>query len=201
MSDLFKAVALALSGLVLAGSASAATLNEADVPGGDFGSWASPTVIGNGPTSISGVWQNQNDFDVLRLTGLKDGAQSVTITFAPLVPIGPTDWSFSAGGYIKWATAAFAHEYDGTALTWGFSLQHYNRDTVFSFVLNLADSFVGANGLYLNLKNTHGSLAYNISAPGNAAAVVPPAAVPLPAGMLLLGSALAGLAFWRRRRA
>jgi hypothetical protein len=206
MSDLFKAVVLALSGLALAGPVSAATLNEGDVAGGDFsGSWASPTVIAAGPTTINGLWQAQNDYDILHLTGLKDGAQDITVTFAPIKPIGPTDWGFSAGGYIKWATAAFRHQNDGNFLANQFSLRHDNRTTVFSFVLRLADSFSGASGLYLNLKGTHMSkgvgLSYAISAPGNAVAMVPPAAVPLPAGMLLLGSALAGLAFLRRRRA
>lgn len=189
-----------LLALGLSGAVSAATLSEADVSGGDFGGWSNPTVVAAGPTTITGTWAAQNDFDTLRFTGLAAGVQTITITFAPLVPIGPTDWSFSAGGLIKWATAPFAHESDGHALTWGFSLQHWNRDTVPSFTLTLTDSFAG--DLYLNLKNTHGGglLSWSIDAPGNAAVVAPPAAVPLPAGALLLASALGGLAFWRRRR-
>jgi hypothetical protein len=118
---------------------------------------------------------------------------------APLVPIGPTDWSFSAGGQIKWATAPFAHENDGQGLTWRFSQQHWRRDTVPRFTLTLA-SFAG--DLYLNLKNTHGGglLSWSINVPGNAAVVAPLGAVPLPASVLLLALALGGLALWCRRR-
>jgi hypothetical protein len=192
--------AAVLLALGLSGAVSAATLSEADVSGGDFSGWANPTTVAAGPTLITGTWGAQNDFDSLRFTGLTPGAQTITITFAPLVPIGPTDWSFSAGGLIKWATDPFAHEDDGQSLTWGFSLQHWNRDTVPSFTLTLADSFAGE--LYFNLKNTHGAglLTWSIDAPGNAAVVTPPASVPLPASGLLLPLALGGLAFWRRRR-
>jgi hypothetical protein len=74
-------------------------------------------------------------------------------------------------------------------LTWGFSLQHWNCDTVPRLTLTLADSFAG--DLYLNLKNTHGGglLSWSINAPGNAAVVTPPGAVPLPVGALLLAPA------------
>lgn len=182
----------------------AATLNEADLKGGDFpGLWSAPTAIGAGPVTISGTWSGHNDYDILVLTGLAPGAQKLTFTFAP---IGPTTDSFAAGGVVKYKTSAFDWAWDGTTLG-QVDLKHKAKgkdaDQVQSWVLTLADSFAGP--LYLGLYGTHGALAWTIEAPGNAAAVLAPpalpAAVPVPAGLLLLGSALAGLAFWRRRRA
>jgi hypothetical protein len=185
-----------------AASAMAATVSETDL--GEFSSdFRAPTVIANGATTVNGVWSSGGDYDLLAFTGLKAGAQTVTLSFAPLSPIGPTDWSFSAGGTVNYKTSPFQWSaWEGiTAATVG--IQHWNRDKVFDYVITLGDDFAGQ--LYLGLFGTYGTLKYTISAPGNAAPAVTapvqvPAAVPLPAAAPLLIAGLGALAFAARRR-
>lgn len=183
--------------LLAAGAVSAATLTEGSA--GDFsGDWKSPTLVAAGVDHISGSWDVQNDYDILGFTSLKTGAQTVTLTFSPKTPIGETDWSFSAGGELRYQTYAPKYSaWEGT--TFGtVNMQHWNRNGDFTYTLNLGDDFGGV--LYLGLYGTHGSLNYNIAAPGNAVAEPQPAPVPLPAGAALLPAGLAALAFLRRRR-
>jgi hypothetical protein len=177
---------------ILAGPVQAATLSEADVAGGDFsGSFSSPTIVAPGVTEVQGVWQGGNDADILRLS-LAPGAQSVRLSFSPLVPIGPTDWSFSAGGAVRWSDQAFRWAWDGSDLG-SVSVQHWNRDSDATLTLVLGDGFAG--DLWLGLYGTHGTLGYSIALEG-----ADPSVVPLPAGLGLLASGVVGLALMRRRR-
>lgn len=201
-----KLAACVALGLALPGAAAAATLSEGSV--GDFsGNYLAPTVIANGFGTIDGVWSGGNDYDLLALTGLRTGAQTVTISFAPITPIGDRDWSFSAGGTVNWKTTPFRYSaWEGDTLA-RVGITHRNRGETFDYTLTLGDGFQGQ--LWLGLFNTHGSLRYSISAPGNAAlaAVAPPEAVPssvpLPGALPLMAlavGALGGTVAVRRRR-
>jgi hypothetical protein len=195
-------ILLAAAFALVAGMAQAATVTEAAY--GEFsGDFRAPSVIGTGATTVGGVW-TAGDADLLAFTGLAKGAQTLTLSFKPLSPIGPTDWSFSAGGVVNWKTTPFQWSaWEGTQLA-NVGIAHWNRNGVFDYTLTLGDDFGGA--LYLGLFGTHGTLGYTITAPGNAApAILPaapevPAAVPLPAGAPLLIAGLGALAALRPRR-
>jgi hypothetical protein len=184
-----------VAGLALAcGAASAATLTEAGTTGGAFSSrWDSPTEVGAGITAISGTG-SQNVFDNFVFTGLSSGAQKLTLNFA--APAG-IDTSYSAGASVLYATEPFRWGWDG-ATAGTVQVDHYTPSRTLD--LDLGDSFSGR--LYLALNFTHGSdLAYSIGVP--AASGVTPSPVPLPAGVLLIGSAaavLGGLGLTRRRQ-
>lgn len=160
--------------------AGAVTIQESSVPGGDFSNaWATPSVIGNGFDLVQGTGAG-NNYDILALTGMTPGAQSVTLTFA--APSG-IDWSYAAGGSLLYSTTPFR---------WGWGWDGTNFGSVFlsyltpvqTVTLDLDQSFGGT--LYLGLYFTFGQdIGYRISLPGNLASV------PLPAGALLLSGALA----------
>jgi hypothetical protein len=183
----------AFAGLSLSSASAAATLTESDYPGGAFsGAWSNPTEVGAGFTGVAGTG-NQNQPDIFRFTALPAGAQTITLAFT--APAG-IDQSYSAGGSVRYAFTPFRHEWDGTQADW-VQVGAYKPGQLVT--LTLADSFAGP--LYLGLFFTHGKdLAYNISVPSNAAGSLAP--VPVPAGILLLGSALGaiGLAGLRGRR-
>lgn len=190
-------VGLLLIGSLLASGATAATLNEADVPGGAFGSsWSSLTEVGAGYEIVSGTG-SQNAFDNFVFAGLPAGAQKLTFSFSAPADI---DWSYSAGGRVLWSTEAFRWGYDGKDVGSGFQLGKWQPSQ--TLTLDLGDSFTGK--LFLALNFTHGKdIAYTIGAPSNVA--LPPAGevapVPLPAGLLLIGTGIAalGAAGYRRR--
>jgi hypothetical protein len=196
----FLAAAFALS----AGLAQAATISESEY--GEFSNdFRAPSVIENGTTIVSGVWSVGGDTDLIALTGMATGAQKITLSFKPLSPIGPTDWGFSAGGVVNYKTTPFQWSaWEGTTLA-NVGIAHWNRDGLFDYEISLGDDFGGQ--LFLGLMGTHGSLAYTITAPGNAAPTVAPqvpapvpAPVPLPAGAPLLIAGVAALAILRLRR-
>lgn len=193
-----RALAFALAASVLsAGAVSAATLNEGAA---DFsGDWTKPTIVASGNDQISGSWSGGNDYDLLGFTSLKAGAQTITLTFSPKTPIGKTDWSFSAGGELKYQTYAPKYgAWEGS--TFGYVGINHDKPDAVTYTLKLGDDFAGV--LYLGLYGTYGSLNYNISVPGNAIADAQPepAPVPLPAGAALLPAGLAALALLRRRK-
>jgi hypothetical protein len=197
---------LAAAFTLLAGLAQATTISEADY--GEFSNdFRAPSVIENGTTIVSGVWSVGGDYDLIALTGMAPGAQKVTLSFKPLSPIGPMDWGFAAGGVVNYKTAPFQWSaWEGKTLA-RVGIDHANRNGLFDYELDLGEDFAGQ--LYLGLMGTHGSLAYTITAPGNAAPTVAPqisapapapAPVPLPAGAPLLMAGLAALAMLRLRR-
>jgi hypothetical protein len=189
-----RAATLLIGGL-LATSATAATLNESDAPGGAFGSsWANPTEVGAGFDAVAGTGAG-NAFDNFVFTALPSGRQ--TLSFAFQAPAG-IDYSYSAGGQLLWSTEPFRYGWDGKQVGSGFQLGHWQPQTTVD--LELGDDFSGK--LFLALNFTHGSsLAYNISVPSNAVAGPGEAApVPLPAGLLLIGTGIAALGAARLRR-
>lgn len=185
----------ALLATALAGGAAAATLNEATATGGAFsGRWDSPTEIAAGIDTIAGTG-GQNAYDNFVFTGLPSGAQTLTLTFSAPAGIG---YSYSAGGSLLYADKPFRWGWDGsTAGT--VQIDYYTRSR--SYEIALGDGFSGK--LYLALNFTHGSdLAYTIGVPSNAMPVTA-SPVPLPAGAVLMGSAVAALGaagLFRRRR-
>ena len=185
-------------GLLLGVSAGAATLTEADMPGGAFsGAWNAPTEIGAGIDTVAGTGKG-NAFDNFVFTALPAGRQ--TLSFAFQAPSAGFDSSYSAGGQVLYGTEPFRWGWDGTYLASGVQLGAWQPQQTLD--LELGDDFTGK--LFLALNFTHGDLRYTISAPSNAAAAGPgeAAPVPLPAGLLLIGSAVAalGVAGYRRRR-
>lgn len=194
-----RALCLAIATAALTtGAAQAATLNEGTGSAEFSGDWKSPTMIDAGIDRISGSWSVQNDYDILGFTALKAGAQTITLSFSPLSPIGDTDWSFAAGGKLYWQTTAPRYSaWEGKQFS-VVDMLHGNRKDDFTYSLHLGADFAGV--LYLSLYGTHGSLNYNIDVPGNAVADPQPAPVPLPAGAVLLPAGLAALAVLRRRR-
>lgn len=189
------AFAATLLAALASSAASAATLNESAVAGGAFGNrWDRPTEVGAGYGAITGTGR-QNAFDNFVFTGLRAGAQKLTLSFAAPGGIG---YSYSAGASVLYADKPFRWGWDGTYAS-NVQVDYYNPGR--TVALDLGDGFSGK--LYLALNFTHGSdLAYTIGVPSNAPSAVAP--VPLPGGALLIGSAaavLGGLGFVRRRQA
>ncbi len=196
----FRVSALAAGVMLTAVATQAATLTEASVPGAAFGAaWNSPTTVEAGYDAISGTG-NQNQFDNFFFAALPAGHQTLSFDFtAP----SSHDYSYSAGATILTSLTPFRWGWDGTTAK-TVQVDYYKPAQ--SFTLDLGDDFAGG-GFYLALNFTHGAnLAYNIGVPSNAlpAQSAPtPAPVPLPAGLVLLGTAVAalGAASTRRRRA
>jgi hypothetical protein len=182
-----------LMAIGLAAPAHAATYTEASAPGAAFGArWDTPTEIGAGVEAVSGTG-SQNVFDNFVFTALPGGAQTLTLRFS--APQG-IDWSYSAGGAILYAARPFAYGWDGR-YAGTVQIDYYQRERTVELALD--DGFAGS--LFLALNFTHGQgLGYSITAPSNAAPAMTPSPVPLPAGALLIGTALAALGTLRRRR-
>src|SRR5918992_1398212 len=180
MTTKLRALAIGLAlAPAFAAAGGAATLSESNTPGYAFGSrYDSPTEIGSGYETISGTG-NGNRYDNLVFTGLPSGAQRLTFDFR--APSGYKH-SYSAGASIFYDTKPFDHPWDGIRagqVQIGYYQPHQ------SFDLDLDENFAG--DLFLAMNFTHGrDLSYNISAPSNFVAPVP-----LPAGIVLIGSAIA----------
>lgn len=193
---LLAPAAALVASVLAAGAGHAATLTESAAPSGAFGArWDTPTEVGAGFESISGTG-SQNAFDNFVFTALPSGAQKLTLSFTAPKDI---DYSYSAGASILYSDQPFRWGWDGTYAN-NVQVDYYTRGRTVD--LALGDSFSGK--LYLALNFTHGSdLAYTIGAPSNASPTTP-STVPLPGGVVLIGSAaalLGGLGLTRRRRA
>lgn len=185
MKNFTLGLAAALS-LAIGAPAAAATINEGSFAGGDFsGSATAPSVIANGFDTVTGSLGG-SDNDILAFTGMTPGAQQVTLNFAAPGGIG---WSYISGGSILYSTQPFQWNWDGT-FAGSFFTSLWQPNT--SVTINLGAGFAGS--LYLALYSWGDTSGYSISVPGNV-----PAAVPLPASVLLLGGAVAALGARRRK--
>lgn len=196
-------LACLLTATTLAAPATAATVAE----GTDFSSdWLNPTAIAAGTSQVTGT---ASDLDVLVLTGLKTGAQTLTFGFSGAGIY--TSGNLTAGGAILYSYTPFQWGWDNDGMTnYQVSYNSWNVGTPWfgqsgsltsSASLTLNDAFAGT--LYLAIVPWNNTpLAYTIDLPV-AAATVPetPSAVPVPAAGLMLGAglALAGLAKRRKR--
>ncbi|MFT4152048.1 MAG: hypothetical protein QM656_17730 [Paracoccaceae bacterium] len=193
--------AAALFSAAVASSAFAATVNEADVAGGFSNNWTSATAIAAGTTSVSGTISGGAG-DVLELTGLDPSATSLSFSFS-LASIG-SGYS-NAGGSIYYSYSPFPWAGGGTYGTWfGVTYDPWNAtysNGTSTATLNLGSGFGGT--LYLAFAWPWGATTnYSFDVPVLASTPVeePTSAVPLPAGVLLMGTALAGLGGLRLRR-
>lgn len=164
--------------------------------------WRNETQITGSPSVITGSWSGSNDYDLIYLTGLDAGAQTLTFTFS--VPTGVTpNWRYSAGGAVLYSTSDYRWSaWEGTLLGY-VGLSYWDlRDDVLT--LSLGADFTGT--LHLGLYGTYGVLDYTITGMRYASAplVTLPLdapAVPLPAPVMLLtaGIALLGTVALRGR--
>ena len=185
---------LAAAGGFLASPAAAATLSEADV--GMFShEWSSPSIV-SGMLEVTGT--TGDGYDMFRFD-LPGGARELTISFSAGSRMG---YSYSAGSTLMYSLTGFPWGWSGATL--GTVQIDWNQQADRILQLSLDETFAGT--LYLALYNTHDTMDYAINglmAP-SAARVQPevPAAVPLPASLMLLGSAIGagGLFALRRRR-
>lgn len=183
------AVALAVALAALASPVSAATVNEGSFAGGDFSNRVlTPTAIASGIRTVTGTLR-RGDRDVLSFTGMKTGAQTVTLNLLA-TGAGPL-WT----GGLRYSTTPFRNSASGTL---GGSIMMLNTPPVLvsmtqTLSFNLGATFGGTLFLMLNLQRGTGA-SYSLNIPGNV-----PAAVPLPASLLLLGGALAALVPSRRK--
>jgi hypothetical protein len=146
------AVAVLAAGISAAG---AATLDEADLPGGEFSAdHRAPTRVPAGIERVRGTGGIGSD-DYL-LFDLPPGARSLVLDFRAPEGIG---YSYSAGGVVLFDTEPFAYEWAGTQLPVPIRLDHRRRRQ--SMTIALPDAFGGR--LYLALNFTHGEgIAYSL---------------------------------------
>ena len=192
-NTLVQAVCAAVLSVPMALAASAATVAEADF-GAFSGDWANPTVLADDVTAISGTTAG-NIFDIFRLAVPAAGGE-LTLTFGAGDRMG---YSYSAGTTVKYSYAPFPWGWSGDTLGAVQIAWWSQADKTLSLTL---DPMRG-EALYLALYNTHGAMDYGISGFGRPGAGIAtpdaplpatvPAAVPVPAAVLLLGSAAGGM--------
>ena len=184
LRDIFRSLCLpvALPGLLGAalvlsagGSALAApvTFDEATDAGGDFAGLLDPaTPVAAGFDRILGQRNGTERYDHFALTDLSPGAQSMSLTFAPVTPLGPTEFSYNAGGAVFWKTSPFLWESDGT-LAGSFNLSFFGSRSQ-TMTVTLPASYDGSDlhlvAIYYNGTN----VGFAADVPSNAL-VAPPA--------------------------
>ncbi|QDY68597.1 hypothetical protein [Qingshengfaniella alkalisoli] len=180
--------AVIVASVSFGGASFAATLNEADLASRQVSSdWSRPSEIVDGYDQFIGYGYGHGN-EYLYFSGLRAGAQQVKLTLA--LPEGVNDqWSTMN---LNYKTTPFQYSGFEGATPGQFQLNpNTTRET--SYTISLGDEFSGA--LYLALHFNNGPMTYFIEAPGNTGfqPQPPTTPVPLPAGVLLLGSAVAGL--------
>lgn len=197
--------------LLACGPIEAATLSADQVAGGFSGSYLAPTQVAAGYDVLSGT-ASAGQSVMLAFVGLPSGAQTLTFSFA--LPAGTpvqgpgNGWAYANGGgaLLYSIGTPFAYSAWGGTTLGSFGVSNGSESALTdTLTLTLGPSFSGP--LYLGFHFTYGStVAYSISAPSNAGAVVPlppVEPVPLPAAAVMFGSALAalgGAAVVRRRK-
>lgn len=208
--------ALALS----AAGASAATLNQADLDGGQFSaSVDAPTVVGAGYDTVQGQVSNAQVVSLM-FSDLAAGAQELTFTFSLDTDVQGhgNGWAYhGAGGNLRYSIGA---PFQGNSYTGGKRFANFSVDNkkngspTDTVTLSLDDDFSGA--LYVTINVTHGSMPidFGLYAPSNAAptgdeladlvdngaspAPAPP--IPLPSSAFLLIGGLGALSLRARLR-
>ncbi|MEM1361068.1 MAG: hypothetical protein AAGF94_05060 [Pseudomonadota bacterium] len=185
-----------VAGLIMlaAGSASAVTITESSF-GGDFSDvWSAGSDISvTGTDRIIGAWSGSNDYDFLKLQGLNEGAQSITIIFTA-DPVQSLNYSYSAGGSVRYSTSPYQYSaWEGIEA--GVVDFSYAKTEPQSFIVNLANDFGGT--LYIGLYGTHGTASYAINGYLSDVGTSP---VALPFSWILLGSGLGALGVLRQFR-
>lgn len=188
-----RATVLGLSATAaLATGAAASVVKEADVGGFSSAVYA-PTEIGSSVTEISGTTA-QNVYDIFRIA-LPSETGQIVLSFASG---GRLNDSYSAGSTVKYAYEPFL---------WGWAGQlagtvEIKADDPSDKVVAIDFDPAFGDTLFLALYNTHGEMDYTITGLGTPGTA--PAPIPLPAGIVLLGTALGGTgiaAALRRRKA
>lgn len=183
--------------------AAAVTVNETT----DFSSsWTHATDLAAGTSQVNGT---VSDLDVMHLTGLQSGAQTLTFTFTGSPTLAWGSASLSAGGEILYSFAPFRWDWDGVGSqayainysAWGIGTPWFGSSGSTTTTVNLAIGNAFAGDLYIAITPWNSApLSYSFNVPLAEAA---PAPVPLPAAGPLLAIALGagGLALRRGRKA
>lgn len=166
-------VMLALWLAVMAAPLHATVLDEAALPGGFSGEFATPTPVPTGTIGVVGTGE-ANDHDFLVFTALEPGAQTLRITLSRNSGAGPGQ---NSGGEVFFKTSPFLHGWDGSSAGRFRLNQGHNSHTL---SITLDAGFAGGE-LHVGLYFTHGHpITYRIEAPGNTAP--PPSPPPIPPG-------------------
>ena len=185
MRKILAAIAL----VAISSTAQAATVSEADF--GGFSSDAKkPSEITRGTAFVSGTGE-KGDSDFLHFSGLGAGSQDIYLDFGFVADKSPAGRSVN---YV-WRFDPFPGAWQGVGHGNVSLGRHKPTDKQ---VISLGENFQGDLFLQLTFNSGTGTY-YNISTSGGAASPGS-AAVPLPAGMVLILTALGSLGFVARRR-
>lgn len=179
--------------------AQAATLNENDISGGFSNDFTTPTQISAGFEDVIGTL-DVSDYNIFSFTDLAPGAQTISLTFS-LQSLPANSGFENAGGYVRFLETPFQNspeEGSRTNFNLVFNPRRPSNDVLTQTLsFDLDSSFTGSPLFFATRLtfSSQGPLSFGVFAPGNAVAPVP-----VPAAGLLLLTALAGAAAFRRRK-